>query len=91
MTCNHDTLRNEGKTMQSPTHAVIEKAGENYGVTLHRSPEAAEDYAAALATENTSYTEQEIRENLKHRSSHEEGDYGVFLANATCVGMPEQA
>ena len=70
--------------MQNPyTDAVIEKSGENnYSVTLHPDAGAAEKYAAEIASENTAYTKKEIEQNLRARSSHEEGDYGVFLATA---------
>lgn len=62
--------------------AVIEKCGEDLHVTLHPDDKAAEEHAAALAKENTSRSEDEIRENFKNRGSNEEGDYGVFLTNA---------
>jgi hypothetical protein len=65
------------------TDCVIEKAGENYFVTLHENAGKAINHAVAIAKENTGYTEAEILRHLQSRSSHEEGDYGVFLAVAT--------
>jgi predicted secreted protein len=66
----------------SPCSAVVEIAGDNVSVTLHPTDEAAEAFAVEICMENTAYTEDEIREHLKHRSDHAEGDYRVILATA---------
>lgn len=63
-------------------HAVIEKAGDNISVTLHATDMQAENYAVKLAMENKTGTDDEIREHLRQKSSHADGDYEVILADA---------
>jgi hypothetical protein len=62
--------------------AVIEIAGENVSLTLHPSPEAAEAYATGVALECTGSSEDEVRDHLRQRDEHSEGDYRVLLATA---------
>jgi len=66
-------------------HVVIEKVGDNYTVTLHPTDGGAEDYAVMIALENTACSEEEVRQHLRQRDCHEEGDYAVILAVATFV------
>ena len=46
---------------------------------LFLTDKLAEDYAVACSVENTSYTEEEIRQNLSWHDRHEEGEYAVYL------------
>lgn len=65
-------------------HAVIEITGSDVqGVSLWDTYEEAEEHAVGLATENTSYSEPEIRENLHNVGYHAEGDYAVHISKAS--------
>jgi hypothetical protein len=72
-------FREKAKKMK---HAVIEKVDDQISVTLHSTSTKAEDWAMKLALDNTSSTEEEIREHFYSMDSHEEGDYGVYLVDA---------
>lgn len=63
--------------------AVVEIAdGELLGdVHLFLAPKLAENHAVVCALENTSSTEEEIREHLEQWDCHAEGDYAVYVAN----------
>jgi hypothetical protein len=63
--------------------AVIEEIGDQRAITLHNSPEEAENYATDIALENTSYTAEEIRTHLRQRDHHQEGDYRVSITKTT--------
>jgi hypothetical protein len=77
--------------MKHSVNAVVEQCDQEPHVTLHPTPEAAEEYAIALAKANTGSTEEEIRANLKATSSHFEGSYGVYLANAQVIDPTQKA
>jgi len=65
-------------------HAVVEHpSDEDMHVTLFGTEAEAEDHAVAIALECTSCDEDEIRANLRNVGNHREGDWGVWLANAT--------
>lgn len=67
-----------------PIHAVVEKCRDDeINVSVCTTEEQAEKLAVAMATESTGYSEDEIRQHLKTRGHHQEGDWGVWLANAS--------